>query len=132
MKRKTTVNIYDMEFTLVGEESEEYVQKVAGLVDTRMREVSESGLSVLSSAVLAAANIADDYYKALDQVEDMKNQMRGYFEEISRLKDELDEQRRAVRAASAGAPRGRNRALAAEAEAAKKGSEEPEQLELDK
>ena len=102
VKRKTTVNIYDMEFTLVGEESEEYVQKVAGLVDERMREVASNGLSTVASAILTATNIADDYFKALDSLDAVKRQLREYFEEISRLKDEVDELRRATRGTKGG------------------------------
>ena len=113
VKRKTTVNIYDMEFTLVGEESEEYVQKVAGLVDERMREVASNGLSTVASAILTATNIADDYFKALDSLDAVKRQLREYFEEISRLKDEVDELRRATRGTKGGS-RSRAHAQAAE------------------
>jgi len=134
VKRKTTVNIYDMEFTLIGEESEEYMLKVAELVDSRMRQVAVGGRSTVDAAILTAANIADDYFKALDTADAMKRQLRDYFEEISRLKDEMDELKRASRA-----PRGRGRRAAAEAEEtaetaaeepAEKDPDEPEQLEF--
>ena len=118
MKNKTVVNIYDMEFTFVGEESEEYVQKIASLVDQRMREVTEnSKYSTLAAAILTAANIADDYFKALAGTEELRGQLRGYFEEISRLKDENDRLRRASR--SAGSSPRRRRSILEELDAEK-------------
>ncbi|MBR2716778.1 MAG: cell division protein ZapA [Oscillospiraceae bacterium] len=112
MKRKTVVSIYDMDFTFVGEESEEYVQKIAALVEHRMREVTEgSKISTLNAAILTAANIADDYYKALQLVEDSKVQVRSYFEEISKLKDENDRLRRASRGGSGGTSRRSRRSI---------------------
>jgi cell division protein ZapA len=95
MKNKTVVNIFDMEFTLVGEESSEYAQRLAGYVDSKMREVSESsGISAVASAVLTALNISDEYFKAVDAAENMRAQVKDYFDEISALKDENAELKR--------------------------------------
>ncbi|MGI6039069.1 MAG: cell division protein ZapA [Clostridiales bacterium] len=95
MKKRTVVTICDMEFSLIGEENEEYTKKVAEHVDKRMREVSSSvGISTLDAAVLTAINIADDYFRQVDSAENMRSQLKDYFDELSRLKDENAELKR--------------------------------------
>jgi cell division protein ZapA len=95
MKVRTTVTICDMEFSLLSEENEDYTKKVAEHVDRRMREVSASGgISTLDAAVLTAINIADEYFRQVDSVENMRSQIKDYFDELSRLKDENAQLRR--------------------------------------
>ena len=95
MKIRTTVTICDMEFSLLSDENEEYTKKVAQHVDKRMREVSDSGgISLLDAAVLTAVNIADDYFRQVDSAENMRSQLKDYFDELSRLKDENAQLRR--------------------------------------
>lgn len=94
MKNRVTVTVNDMPFTLVSEESEEYMQRVAAMVDERIRAVQGSGISTLASAVLAAVNIADEYLKLQQQFDAQREQMAQYFDEISSLKDECADLRR--------------------------------------
>ena len=90
MKNRTVVNIFDMEFTLVGDEAPGYAEKLAAYVDRKMREVSDtSGISSVAAAVLSAVNIADEYFKSVDSAENMRGQLKDYFDEISSLKDEI-------------------------------------------
>ena len=66
MKNKVTVSIAGQEYTMVAVEDESYVRKVASHVDGQLREVLSSGrLSIADGAVLAAMNIADQYYREL-------------------------------------------------------------------
>jgi|GEM_PF-713350 len=89
MKNKTTVTIFDMDFTLVGEESAEYAERVAAHVDAKIRAVSDgSGLSTVASAILAAVNITDELFRNADSTEHLRSQLKDYFDELSRLKDE--------------------------------------------
>lgn len=55
-----TVEIYDQTYRLRGQDPE-YIQRLANLVDAKMRAVAEQGTTVdsLRVAVLAALNIAD-------------------------------------------------------------------------
>ncbi|MBQ3921165.1 MAG: cell division protein ZapA [Firmicutes bacterium] len=59
---KVTVKIYGQEYTIAGEQSREHIMKVADLVDSKMNELSAPGTSLGATAVLAALNIADDYF----------------------------------------------------------------------
>ncbi|AEY65800.1 cell division protein ZapA [Clostridium sp. BNL1100] len=76
-RNKTEVYIYGSRYTVSGAESEEYIHKLALYVDKKMREFSEvnSALNSGMISVLAAINIADDYFKTLDKLENItKNQ----------------------------------------------------------
>jgi len=61
----TTVQIFGQEYKISGFEDKSYVQRVAGFVDDRMRELSQgsSSLSQERLAVLTALNIADELFQ---------------------------------------------------------------------
>ncbi|MDL2289063.1 cell division protein ZapA [Oscillospiraceae bacterium OttesenSCG-928-F05] len=89
------VTISDLDFTLVSEEDEAYVHKVARYVDTKMRGVLENdGVSTLDAAVLAAVNIADEYFKSVDSGENIRVQLKEYLDESGKLKNEISELKR--------------------------------------
>ena len=54
----------------------------------RLRE--STPFSELTSAVLAAMNIADRYYKSQASVENMRAQIRSYADECAHLRSELN------------------------------------------
>jgi len=62
---KVNIKINGMEYNLKGEEREEYLQKVALYVDTKLKNIMEnnSKLSLSSAAVLTAVNSVDDLFK---------------------------------------------------------------------
>jgi cell division protein ZapA len=61
----TTVEIYDQQYHLSGEDPE-HIRKLAALVDAKMRAVAAQGRTVdsLRVAVLAALNLADELSQA--------------------------------------------------------------------
>lgn len=95
MKKRTIVSICDMEYSLLGDENADYTVRVSEYVDKKMREVKNlSGMSTLDAAVLAAVNIADDYFRTVDSAENLRMQLKDYFDELSGLKDEVSQLRR--------------------------------------
>ena len=63
MKNRVTVTIAGQEYTLVGTEEASYTEKVAAHVDAKVEEVlSGAHVSLVDGAILAAVNIADEYY----------------------------------------------------------------------
>ena len=60
--KSVTVEIYDQPYHLRGQDSA-YIERLANLVDTKMRAVAAQGTTVdsLRVAVLAAINIADEF-----------------------------------------------------------------------
>lgn len=71
------VRICNNEYLIRGNESEEYVEKIALFVDKKMCSIMRESpqLSVSMAAVLASVNIADDYFKERDQANKQKASM---------------------------------------------------------
>ncbi len=95
MKQKVNVTIGGIEYMLVSTDDEEHIRRVASLVDSKVNEMlTSASVSQLYAAVLAAVNIADDYYKMADTAENLRRQIKDYIEEASRQKAELMDARR--------------------------------------
>lgn len=61
----TTVQVFGQEYKIRGFEDRSYVEKVAGYVNEKMRELAQSSSSISPErlAVLAALNIADELFQ---------------------------------------------------------------------
>jgi len=71
---KVRVKIYGQEYVISGEQTREHIIKVAGYVDSKMREIEKAVKSgqVSMLAVLSAVNVADEYFTMLDSVSELK------------------------------------------------------------
>lgn len=89
-KNKVEVRIAGQDYTLVGVESEEYIQKVALYIDRKMNEITRMNnkLSTTMASVLTAINVADDYFKSYETVMNLNSEVTNHKEEIRRLKEE--------------------------------------------
>lgn len=96
MKNKVVVTIADQDYTMVAVEDENYVRKCASHVDAQLRQVSSSRLSQADCAVLAAMNIADQYFKEQEAAENLRRQIKDGLEEANQLKMELSEAKREI------------------------------------
>lgn len=97
MKNRITVTIGSRDYTLIAQEEESYVRKVASHVEEKMEDMMRSSrLSVTDAAVLTALNIADDYFKMAETSENLRTQLKEYLEEASKMKLELSEAKRAL------------------------------------
>ena len=84
MKNLIRVEILGREYTVKSDEGEERVKDIADYVNRKIKEVAESGqtVSTLNLAILAALNIANDYFKA---VEGQKNFLQSIENRSGRL-----------------------------------------------
>ena len=97
MANRVTVNICGEEYTFVAEESATYMQKVATYVSEKMEEVlSSAKVGRTDAAVLTAANIADELFKAQAAADQLRSQIKGYLDEASRAQSEVSELKREV------------------------------------
>ncbi len=104
-KNMVSVKVCGKTMTLTGNESVEYITKVANYIEDKSAMIRGSenskNLSPTMVSVLTSINIADDYFKALEEIEKLKGQLpaeitgkNGTFitkaaaEEISSLKAE--------------------------------------------
>ena len=74
MESKVTVKIYGQEYTFAGDKSEEEIKRIAEYVDNKMRLISRvAGDSAQGSiGILSAVNIAEEYFEALNQIEQLR------------------------------------------------------------
>lgn len=97
MRNHITVTIADQEYNVLATEDESYVRKVAAHVDSQVREVMADGrISAANAAILAALNIADEFYKEQEASENLRRQLKEYLEEGTKLKMELSEAKREI------------------------------------
>lgn len=79
--------------TLSGYESEEYMQRVASYINTKIAEygkvASFNKQSKDMQSILLQLNIADDYFKARNQVSSLEEELETKEKELYELKHEL-------------------------------------------
>ena len=92
-KNKTEVLIDGKIYTLSGYESEEYLQRVATEINNKLAELKKlDGYARLSQelkSILLELNVADDYFKAKNQVEMVEEELAQKDQELYDLKHEL-------------------------------------------
>jgi cell division protein ZapA len=97
-KNRVRVQIAGEEFTIVAAESEDYIRRVAAMVDGKITSIIEGARVNLSdAAVLAACNLADEQIKVSETSENLRAQIKAYADEMSRLRTELADARRDAR-----------------------------------
>ena len=72
MKKTTEISIMGQKFMIKSDSNDDYIRRVAGFVDQKIAEVMQSTKSVasLNVAILAAMNIADEYFKFRNEREE--------------------------------------------------------------
>lgn len=77
--RRVSVEIFGQTYTLVGNQSEESLVRLADFVDEQMRRVQNQNprLSLTQIAVLACVNIADQYFQLRDEYREVAAAVRN-------------------------------------------------------
>ncbi|QXM06339.1 cell division protein ZapA [Crassaminicella indica] len=90
-KNKVVVRIYGQEYTMVGSESKEYMQRVANFVDEKMIDIARNSrkLSTSMVAVLTCLNIADEYFKVNKEMESIKEEAVKPLQELEETRSQL-------------------------------------------
>ena len=92
-KTDTEVIIGSQVLTLSGYESEEYLQRVASYINNKLNEYNKIDSYKRQNPdrrnVLIQLNIADDYFKAKDKIEVLKQDLKAKENELYDLKHEL-------------------------------------------
>ena len=92
-KTDTEVIIGGKVFTLSGYESEEYLQKIAAYINGKLAEYEKvdsfKRQPIEMQNVLIQLNIADDYFKAKKQLDELTEEMELKDKELYDIKHEL-------------------------------------------
>jgi len=97
VKTRVTVQVAGNDYTLLSDEPEEYVQKIAEEINQAIADtMASSRLSVSHAAILAALNIADKANDAVESCIHLREQVKLYLDEATTLKHDLAEARREI------------------------------------
>lgn len=97
MANRVVVSICGEEYTFVADESAAYMQRVGTYVGDKMEEIlGSSKVGRTDAAVLTAANIADELFKAQAAAEQLRSQIKGYLDEAGKAQAEVSELKREV------------------------------------
>ena len=97
MANRVSITICGEDYTFVAEESASYMQKVGTYVGDKMAEVLNSAkVGRTDAAVLTAANITDELFKAQAVAEQLRAQIKGYLDEANRAQAEVSELKREI------------------------------------
>lgn len=79
MGEKVKIRIKDREYIVRGSDDREQILKVAAYVDKKLKEISDSkeGLSEDKTAILAALDIAGDYFQLIKEREDLLTEINN-------------------------------------------------------
>lgn len=92
-KKNTDVLIGGKKYTISGYEEEEYLQRVATYINNKLREYNDIDefrrLQADMKATLIEINIADDYFKAKEQIEKLESDAESKDSDIFKFKHDL-------------------------------------------
>lgn len=92
MKNRVTIRIAGEEHVVLTDESAAYMERIARMVEDKLGEaISVPGISRLKATTLAACNLADDYIKAAESADNLRQQVSQYLREADALRRELAE-----------------------------------------
>lgn len=86
MANRVTVTIRSRSYPILAEEDEGYIRQCAALVDKELDKAMDgTTLSLDDGAVLAAMNLADQYYKERQVSDNLRAQLKQALDENARL-----------------------------------------------
>ena len=90
---KLKLTIGGNDYVIVTEDSEEYMLNLAKQLDAELKTFMEANPSagMLTSSILTALSYLDELEKAKSGTDNMREQVTGYFEDISSSKKQIEE-----------------------------------------
>ena len=97
-KNKVNVKIYGTDYTILTEDSEEYVLELAYELDSDMKALCQRStrFTATSAAVLCALEYLDKKNKETDASDRMRLQINDYIQDTAKARIELDDAKRKI------------------------------------
>lgn len=91
MKKKYQIRVLGQDISVLSDSGDEHVAAVVSYVNDKVSEIQKNtkAINVLQVAVLAALNVADEYFKLQGEKEDICHQMESRSEQLIYLINEL-------------------------------------------
>jgi cell division protein ZapA len=97
MQNRVTVTLGGQEYTLLAVEGEDYVRRMADIVNEKLAQTAAgSQMARVDCALLTAMNLADEKTKEQEAAENLRRQIKELLEESAKLKLELSEAKREI------------------------------------
>jgi cell division protein ZapA len=86
VSEKVTIKIRSREYAVRGSDEREQILKVAAYVDEKLKEISDSkkGLNDEKTAILAALDIAGDYFELIREKENLLREINNRSQKLIR------------------------------------------------
>lgn len=103
MKNKIIISIAGSELVVMTEESREYTNKLANIIDLKIRDLLSSSNKVTTpmASILTCLDLCDENEKNKASCARMRDEIKSYYErnieletKVSRLEDEVDRLKR--------------------------------------
>ncbi|MFR6065020.1 MAG: cell division protein ZapA [Eubacterium sp.] len=97
-RNKVQIKICGATYSILTEDSPEYVEELGDFIDSEMKNISASNpsLSSIQCAVLVALDQADSNRKATASADNLRAQIKDYLEDSARARMEVDVARREI------------------------------------
>lgn len=91
-KKKITVSINGKNYTLIHDESDEYIHRIARYLDTKVAAASRGTLQLgeQTAVVMTAITITDELFKTQKNFNTLKNEIRRMMDEYDKITAEKD------------------------------------------
>lgn len=118
---KVTLTINSRQYTVVAEESVDYIEKLCEHINEKVDNVRSEGQNILGERpiVLAALNICDEYYKEIEAGKLIKEQMQKCSDKNIKLQQAVSDLRKELEEATSAQISIDETAMKAESEAVK-------------
>ncbi len=96
--QKVTLNICGTDYVITTDEAPGYMQELGAQVDTRIRNLMNSNnrTSLVMASVMTAIMQADEAKKATMTADNLRKQLKSFFDDNNRSRSETDNLRREV------------------------------------
>lgn len=95
-KKKVRIVVCSTEYTVLTEDSAEYLQSLAAELDRTLRELVEGGrrISMTQASVLLALHYLDEKKKAEQSTDNIRYQLKEYLQDATKARMEADDAKR--------------------------------------
>jgi len=91
LKKQYQIRVLEQDISVLSESGDEHVGAVVAYVNEKVAEIQKNAkaINVLQVAILAALNIADEYFRLKGAKEDICHQMESKSEQLIHLINEI-------------------------------------------
>ena len=95
-KKKVRIVVCSTEYTVITEDSPEYLQSLAAELDKTLRSLVEGStrISTTQASVLLALHYLDESKKAEQSTDNIRSQLKEYLQDAAKARIEADDTRR--------------------------------------